>query len=64
MNAFYQATKELNIADRVTLFTASDFGRTFQSNGGEPTTPGEVTLLCWAIPLKEETFTALILISP
>jgi uncharacterized protein (DUF1501 family) len=33
MNAFYQATKELNIADRVTLFTASDFGRTFQSNG-------------------------------
>jgi uncharacterized protein (DUF1501 family) len=33
MNAFYQATKELNIGDRVTLFTASDFGRTFQSNG-------------------------------
>ena len=33
MNAFYQATQELNIADRVTLFTASDFGRTFQSNG-------------------------------
>jgi uncharacterized protein (DUF1501 family) len=33
MNAFYQATKELNIADRVTLFTGSDFGRTFQSNG-------------------------------
>lgn len=34
MNAFYQATKELGIADRVTLFTASDFSRTFQSNGG------------------------------
>lgn len=33
MSAFYQATKELGIADRVTLFTASDFGRTFQSNG-------------------------------
>ena len=33
INAFYQATKELSIADRVTLFTASDFGRTFQSNG-------------------------------
>ena len=33
MNAFYQATKELSISDRVTLFTASDFGRTFQSNG-------------------------------
>jgi uncharacterized protein (DUF1501 family) len=34
MNAFYQATKELSISDRVTLFTASDFSRTFQSNGG------------------------------
>ena len=33
MSAFYQATKELGVADRVTLFTASDFGRTFQSNG-------------------------------
>ncbi len=33
MNAFYQATNELGVADRVTLFTASDFGRTFQSNG-------------------------------
>ena len=33
MNAFYRATQELNVADRVTLFTASDFGRTFQSNG-------------------------------
>ena len=33
MNAFYQATKELNLADRVSLFTASDFGRTFQANG-------------------------------
>ncbi len=33
MSAFYKATKELNISDRVTLFTASDFGRTFQSNG-------------------------------
>ncbi len=34
INAFYQATKELGISDRVTLFTASDFSRTFQSNGG------------------------------
>lgn len=33
MNAFYRATQELNVADRVTLFTASDFGRTFTSNG-------------------------------
>jgi uncharacterized protein (DUF1501 family) len=32
MNAFYQATKELGISDRVTLFTASDFGRTFEAN--------------------------------
>jgi uncharacterized protein (DUF1501 family) len=34
INAFYQASKELGISDRVTLFTASDFSRTFQSNGG------------------------------
>jgi uncharacterized protein (DUF1501 family) len=34
MSAFYQATKELGISDRVTLFTASDFSRTFQANGG------------------------------
>lgn len=34
MNAFYQATKELGVSDRVTLFTASDFSRTFQANGG------------------------------
>ncbi|MBV9658943.1 MAG: DUF1501 domain-containing protein [Verrucomicrobia bacterium] len=33
MSAFYKATVELGIQDRVTLFTASDFGRTYQSNG-------------------------------
>ncbi len=31
--AFYQATIELGIADKVTLFTATDFGRTLTSNG-------------------------------
>ena len=31
--AFYAATEELALADKVTLFTASDFGRTGQSNG-------------------------------
>jgi len=30
---FYQATVDLGVADRVTLFTASDFNRTFNSNG-------------------------------
>ncbi len=30
---FYAATSALNIADKVTSFTASDFGRTFKSNG-------------------------------
>lgn len=34
MKAFYDATIELGVADRVTLFTASDFSRTFQANGG------------------------------
>ncbi len=33
LGAFYQATVELGVADRVTTFTASDFGRTFASNG-------------------------------
>lgn len=33
MKAFYDATTELGCADRVTTFTASDFGRTYSSNG-------------------------------
>jgi uncharacterized protein (DUF1501 family) len=33
MKAFYDATAELGVADNVTAFTASDFGRTLQSNG-------------------------------
>jgi uncharacterized protein (DUF1501 family) len=33
MNAFYQATVELGLADSVTAFTLSDFGRTLQPSG-------------------------------
>ncbi len=33
LGAFYQATVELGVADKVTTFTASDFGRTLTSNG-------------------------------
>ncbi len=33
VTAFYAATQELSVADNVTTFTASDFGRTFTSNG-------------------------------
>ncbi|RQO81620.1 DUF1501 domain-containing protein [Acidovorax sp. FJL06] len=33
MTAFYNATVELGLADKVTAFTASDFGRTLSSNG-------------------------------
>jgi uncharacterized protein (DUF1501 family) len=32
MSAFYAATAELGVADKVTTFTASDFGRTLSSN--------------------------------
>jgi uncharacterized protein (DUF1501 family) len=32
LSAFYAATVELGVADRVTTFTASDFGRTLSSN--------------------------------
>ena len=33
VKAFYDSTVELGIANQVTTFTASDFGRTFRSNG-------------------------------
>lgn len=33
MTAFYNATVEMGVADKVTSFTASDFGRTLVSNG-------------------------------
>ena len=33
LTAFYKATVELGVADKVTAFTASDFGRTLTSNG-------------------------------
>lgn len=33
LNAFYSSTVELGVADQVTTFTASDFGRTFPTNG-------------------------------
>jgi uncharacterized protein (DUF1501 family) len=33
MDAFYRATLELGVSDKVTTFTASDFGRTLSSNG-------------------------------
>jgi len=33
VTAFYAATEELTVANQVTLFSASDFGRTCQSNG-------------------------------
>lgn len=33
IDAFYRATVELNVANLVTTFTASDFGRTLTSNG-------------------------------
>jgi uncharacterized protein (DUF1501 family) len=33
LNAFYNATTELGVANQVTAFTASDFGRSYRSNG-------------------------------
>lgn len=33
VSAFYQATAELGVANNVTTFTSSDFGRTYKSNG-------------------------------
>ncbi len=34
MKAFYDATVEMGVAQKVTTFTASDFGRTYPTNGG------------------------------
>jgi len=34
LNAFYATTQELGVANQVTTFTASDFGRTYPTNGG------------------------------
>ena len=34
MKAFYDATVEMGVAPSVTTFTASDFGRTYTTNGG------------------------------
>lgn len=33
LHAFYRATEQMGIADQVTAFTASDFGRTLSTNG-------------------------------
>lgn len=33
LTAFHKTTEDLGVADQVTAFTASDFGRTLQSNG-------------------------------
>ncbi len=47
MDAFYNATVELNIAQHVTTFTMSDFSRTFQpgSNGGTDHAWGSVQMI-------------------
>ena len=47
MNAFYNATKELNLAQNVTTFTMSDFSRTYQqaSGGGTDHAWGSVPIV-------------------
>ena len=40
INAFYAATVELGLHDKVTTFTMSDFGRTFQPAGSGVNTVG------------------------
>ena len=48
MTAFYDATVELGVADKVTAFTASDFGRTLSSTATDRTTVGAATTSWWA----------------
>jgi uncharacterized protein (DUF1501 family) len=47
MNAFYNATVELNLAQQVTTFTMSDFSRTYQpaSDGGSDHAWGSVQMI-------------------
>jgi uncharacterized protein (DUF1501 family) len=47
MNAFYNATVELNLASQVTTFTMSDFSRTYQpaSDGGSDHAWGSVQMM-------------------
>lgn len=40
LNAFYNATVELGVQNQVTTFSASDFSRTFNTNGTDVTTAG------------------------
>ena len=40
MAAFYAATAELGVADKVTSFTSSDFGRTMAGNAEARITAG------------------------
>ena len=40
LNAFNSATAELGVSKQVTTFTASDFSRTFNTNGADTTTAG------------------------
>ena len=48
MAAFYQATVELGVADKVTTFTESEFSRTLQPSGSGRTMAGADTISCWA----------------
>jgi uncharacterized protein (DUF1501 family) len=48
MTAFYNATVELGVANKVTAFTASDFGRTWPPTATAPTTAGAATTSWWA----------------
>ena len=52
LEAFYQATVELGVADQVTTFTESDFARTFKPNtngGTDHAWGGHHVVLGWAV---------------
>ena len=49
MYAFQRAMEQLGLSQHVTSFTASDFGRTFPSNGqGSGSCVGAATISSWA----------------
>lgn len=58
IKAFFDATIELGVADKVTTFTASDFGRTLTSNGDGTDHRWAAITSCWAAPCAARPSTA------
>jgi uncharacterized protein (DUF1501 family) len=66
LNAFYNATVELNLAQQVTTFTMSDFSRTYQpaSDGGSDHAWGSVQMIMGGSVLGGDVYGTLPVFTP